>query len=354
MRARNDSRCSGASSRQRCRSVAAQPITEAIGARSSCRDERDEVGAERPEPSKLLRRIPLGRVRAHVLNRETDLPREQRDQVDLVGRERVHRLAGDRKHPKQLRSRRERRDDAGPKPDPGQLLLLRVLRIRVHVAADDRLRLAGHVLEDGARRRPRRSAGVKALCLEAGVGHDDGFVSIDEDDRQALELEDPAELAEEAVERLLLLERGGESARDSVDGLELVGPAPKLVAQLLRLFGTRVGNGRLAPKPRGEPADEQAHEHLETERERDGVQVELAAVTVGTQHLPVRQERRQQERDDEAARDAKADSAFRDRQEERLPDRRIRFPGIEDNHEGAHDRDVERHREVREHALASR
>ena len=230
-------------------------------------------------------------------------------------------------------------------PGPGQFLLLRVLRIRVHVTANDRLRLARYVLEDGARHRPRRSAGIKALCLEAGVGHDDGLVSIDEDDRQALELEDPAELAEEAVERLLLLERGGESARDSVDGLELVGPAPKLVAQLLRLFGTRVGNGRLAPKPRREPADEEAHEHLEAERERDGVQVEVAVVTVGTKHLPVRQERRKEERDDEAARDAEADSAFRDRQEERLPDRRVRLPGVEDDHEGTHDGDVERQRE---------
>ena len=190
--------------------------------------------------------------------------------------------------------------------------------------------------------RPRRSAGIEASCLDARGGHDDGFVSIDEDDRQALELEDAAELAEEAVERFLLLERGCESARDPVDGLELIGSPPQLVAQLLRLSGPRVGHGRLAAKPRREPADEQAHQHLEAERERDGVQVELAVVAVGAKHLPVRQERREEERDDEAARDAEANRAFRDRQEERLPDRRVRLPGVEDDHEGAHDRDVER------------
>ena len=277
------------------------------------RDERDEVGAERREPAKLFRRIALGCVRAHVLNGEADLPREHRDQVGFVGRERVGLGAGDREHPQKLASRREGRDDAGPKPGPGQFLLLRVLRIRVHVAANDRLRLARYVLEDGARHRPRRSAGIEAFGLDAPVRHDDGFVSIDEDDRQALELEDAAQLAEEAVERLVLLERRCESARNPVDGLELIGSPPQLVAQLLRLSGPRVGHGGLAPKPRREPADEQAHEHLEAERERDGVQVEVAVVAVGTKHLPVRQERRKEERDDEAARDAEANRAFRDR-----------------------------------------
>jgi len=146
---------------------------------------------------------------------------------------------------------------------------------------------------------------------------------------------------------------GCESARDPVDGLELVGPPPELVAQLFRLPGARVGHGRLAPKPRREPADEQAHEHFEAERERDGVQGELSAVAVGAKHLPVPKERREEKRNDEAARDPEADGAFRDRQEERLPDRRVRLPGVEDDHEGAHDGDVERQREVRQHALAS-
>jgi hypothetical protein len=207
------------------------------------------------------------------------------------------------------RGARRRGIEARPGPVPSPL----VLRIRVHVAANDRLRLARYVLEDRARRRSRRSAGIEASCLDTPVGHDDGFVSIDEDDRQALELEDAAELAEEAVERFVLLERQCESARNSVDGLELIGSPPQLVAQLLRLSGPRVGHGGLAPKPRREPADEQAHEHLEAERERDGVQVEVAVVAVGTKHLPVRQERRKEERDDEAARDAKANRAFRDR-----------------------------------------
>ena len=63
------------------------------------RDERDEVGAQRREPPQLLDRLPLGLVGADVLDRGRDEAAEQRDELDLLGRERVGLDARERDHP---------------------------------------------------------------------------------------------------------------------------------------------------------------------------------------------------------------------------------------------------------------
>jgi hypothetical protein len=73
-------------------------------------------------------------------------------------------------------------------------------------------------------------------------------------------------------------------------------------------------------------------------------------LAVSAERLPVCQEWCEKKRDDEAAGDAEANGAPGDRQEERLPDRRVRLPGVEDDHEGAD----ERQGGVRQHTAASR
>ena len=113
---------------------------------------------------------------------------------------------------------------------PGELPLLRIARVRVHVSADDGLEVACDVLEHRPRDGPGGPARVQAFRIGARVRHDDRVVTLDEHDGQSLELDDAAELAEEAVERLVLLERRREGARDAVHRLELVGPSTQLVA----------------------------------------------------------------------------------------------------------------------------
>ncbi len=307
-------------------------------------DERDEVGPERREAAQLLRRVALGRVGAHVLHGETDLPAEERDEVDLVGRERMALVAGDREHPERLAARRERRDDARPKPDAGELPLLRIARIRVHVPADDRLSILDDVLEHRARDRARRPTRIEVSGLAPGVRHHDRVLAVHEDDGEAREPEDAAQLAEEAVEGLLLVERGRERAGDPVDRLELVGAAPELVSELLRLDGPRLGGRGFAPEARGEPADGEPDEHLEAERDEDRVEVEVSVVAVGAQRLPEGEERCEEEGDDHSAGDAEADRSLRDGQVEHLPDRRVRLPRVVDDDEHSDDDDVETER----------
>ena len=82
--ARNASRCSALSKRQRSCSVRAAPITAAIGLRSSCEtsETKSARSAERRRSSST--RLPLGLVRADVLHGRRDEAAEQRDELDLL------------------------------------------------------------------------------------------------------------------------------------------------------------------------------------------------------------------------------------------------------------------------------
>ncbi len=317
------------------------------------RDERDEVRAQSREPAELLRRIALGCICAHVLHRETDLPREHGDQARLLVREGIRLRAGDREHPEELLPGRQRRDDPRSQPDTGKLPLLRIARVGIHVAANDGLEVARDVLEHRARDRPGGTPWIQALGIGTRVRHHDRVVTLDEHDGEPLELEDPAELSEEAVEGLVLLERGRERAGNAVHRFELVGSSAQLVAQLLRLGGALVGDARLAAQARGQPADEEAHEDLEAEREGDCVEIEVPVEAIGAQDLSPGEEWRKQERHDDASGDAEPHCALGHGQEESLPDRRVRLPGVEDDDEGPDDRDVEREGGVREHPLCA-
>src|SRR5215207_9212737 len=108
---------------------------------------------------------------ADVLDRVTDLPAEERHEVDLVTIERVGLLARDRHHPEDATARIEWRDDARLEARLGELTLLRVERVRVHVPADDRL-AGDHGLHDRAAQRTARAAREEPTFRAARVCED--------------------------------------------------------------------------------------------------------------------------------------------------------------------------------------
>ena len=197
------------------------------------RDHGDEVGAERREPAQLLGGAALGLVGPDVLDGGRDLAREEHDHLDLLGGEAGPPSRATVSVPERaVRASVERRDDLRrlPRPDPGRR---------------------------GSRRpcRPLRRAASSATSSRSN----------------GTMLE---QLVAERGERLPLVERRAERARRAVDRLEHVGAAPEPVAQVLGLCGTRLGERRLGPQPVDQPADHEADEDLQAERERDVVEVE--------------------------------------------------------------------------------
>jgi hypothetical protein len=124
----------------------------------------------------------------------------------------------------------------------------------------------------------------------------------------------------------------------------LVAPSAKAVAQLLGLGRPGLGDFRLTAQPTRQPADEDSHHALDAERESDSVGAEFAPVAVGAQSLAPREERSEREGQHRAADDAIANGRFGDRQEEDLPDRRIRLVGVVEDDIGGHDPGVEAER----------
>jgi hypothetical protein len=212
MSARNDSRCSADSSCQRARKVTAQPITEALGA---------------------LGGVPLGGVCADVLDCGRELAGELGDQLDFVLAEAVRLFPGDGEDPERLTAERERGHHARLETELGELLFLRVARLVRHVSTHDRLPASEHVFDHGADHGTRDPAREEAVSTAAGIPHDHGLVTLDEDDREAVELEDAPHLAEEPFESLVLFERRSERPGHPVHRLELVAASAEAVAQLL-------------------------------------------------------------------------------------------------------------------------
>jgi hypothetical protein len=155
----------------------------------------------------------------------------------------------DGQDPENLAAKGERRDDARFEAQRGELVLLRVAGVVAHVPADDRLAAGEDVLHDRARDRSSCPAGEELVLAPAGVRHHDRLLAFDDDDGEAVELEDAAHFGQEQTERFLLIERRAQRPRDAIDGLELVGAlrrgtAPGAAARALRR------ESRSAPQPR--------------------------------------------------------------------------------------------------------
>src|SRR2546423_11771541 len=105
-----------------------------------------------------------------------------------------------------------------------------------------------------------------------GRCHDARATVLGKDDRHPLEGEEAAQLADERREGLVELEGRAERTGAPVRGLEDVDPPPERVAQPLRLRRPLLRNAALAPEPQHEPADDQRHDRLDTDLERDMVE----------------------------------------------------------------------------------
>ena len=124
--ARNASRWSGCSSRQRP-AASGRADHRRHRAAQLVRDERDEVGAQRREPPQLLDGAALALVGADVLHGGCGQTPEQADELDLVLRERVRLASADGDEPDRASAREQRRDDPGAHAEREELRLLRVL-----------------------------------------------------------------------------------------------------------------------------------------------------------------------------------------------------------------------------------
>jgi hypothetical protein len=113
----------------------------------------------------------------------------------------------DGQDPENLAAKGERRDDARFEAQRGELVLLRVAGVVAHVPADDRLAAGEDVLHDRARDRSSCPAGEELVLAPAGVPHHDRLLAFDDDDGEAVELEDAAHFGQEQTERFLLIER---------------------------------------------------------------------------------------------------------------------------------------------------
>ena len=275
---RNDSRWSGVSSRQRCCSVRAEPITAAIGRAQLVRDERDEVGAQRREPPQLLDGLALGLVGADVLHGarrragRAGQPARSPPRVNDVrlasGRARASRSSA----PPAAAARRAGSAGRarGTPPPPGYRPL--------DVAPVDRLVRAQQLLQQRSvdRAAPSRAASTSSAPAPAAA-ITWALRLLAEHDRDPVEREQAAHLADERVEGLLELERRAERPGAAVGGLERSARRPSWSRSRSASPPASSATSRLADQAAHEPADDQAHQHLDPELEGDVVDVVAAA-----------------------------------------------------------------------------
>jgi hypothetical protein len=96
-----------------------------------------------------------------------------------------------------------------------------------------------------------------------------------EHDRHPVERQQPTHLADERVERLVELEGRAQRAGAPVRRLEHVRAVPESVPELLGLGRATLGNRGLAPQAVDEPADDQRHQHLDADLQRDVIEAVL-------------------------------------------------------------------------------
>src|SRR5207247_9050230 len=125
-------------------------------------------------------------------------PPEQRDQLDLLVPERIRLAPDERDHADRPRAYEQWRDEPAPEPEREKLRLRRIAQV-LHVLAVDRLPFE-HRVEYRAGRSTRGPRSKDRLRAEACGRDHAGLPLLDEHDREALEVDQAAHLADERAE----------------------------------------------------------------------------------------------------------------------------------------------------------
>ena len=277
--ARNDSRCSGVSVRQRWRSVAAQPTTDAIGPRSSC-ETSETKSARRAERRRSSSAAARSASNARMFSTAVASWRPSSvSEVDLVLRERVRIAPGDGDHAERACPARESGAATRERmPIAGKLeLLVGVVRRLVHVvvhessgrrAALARARLSlerPRSIRSAAARPPRarRRRSTRARPRSARIERDpvEREATSGAPGRRAGR--PPSCSSDDARARAQRLAISSWSAWRPISSRSCLG-----------LGGAGLRAGRLAVELAHEPADDEAGDQLDAERERDVADLE--------------------------------------------------------------------------------
>jgi hypothetical protein len=159
----------------------------------------------------------------------------------------VGRRTHEPEHADRPRPDLQRRQHTAVQPEGEQLLLLGIAR-RLHRPPVDELAVE-HLLQYRSFDGPRGAARKHPIGAAAGDRHHLCASALDEHDRDAVEGDESAQLANERAERLVEVERRRERPRAPVRGLQQVDAAAELVAEALRLGRPRLGHRSLAREP---------------------------------------------------------------------------------------------------------
>ena len=190
---------------------------------------------------------------------------QQGHELDLLLAEGIGLDADDRDHPDRAGADEERRGETAAQAELAELMLFGVGGV-LHVAPVDGLRACQNFLEHRARNgsaRPDREDGVGAGARRR---HHACSAVVGENDRRAVEAEESAQLPNERCEGLVEVERRPERPRAPVGGVEDVHAPAQLVAEALGFAGALLGELGLTSQAVDEPADDQAHQEPEPER----------------------------------------------------------------------------------------
>jgi hypothetical protein len=243
---------------------------------------------------------------------------EQRDELGLLVGERARLGAENGEHPDRACTEEQRCGELAAEAQVGQRALLAVALLE-EVLAHHELP-AEHFLEHRAGDGRARSGWIDRLLAAAGRGHHLRAPVLREDDRGALERDEPAQLADERAERLLDLERRAEGPRAAVRRLEHVDAPAELVAQPLRLHSPARPPDDLRPQVVGKPAHEHSDEKPDAAAEGEHLRRE---VRIGRADLPELGQPEHAERCDahaDAAQHAEAQCRLENRDEDERPE----------------------------------
>jgi len=282
------------------------------------RHQRDEVGAQRRQAPELVRSRPLRFVGADVLDCGRDDPTEQRYEFDLLREECIRLRAHEPEHPDRSGTNLQGRDEPTLQAERKEIFLFRIA-IRLHRRPVDELAFE-HFLQHRPPYRPRGAGREDRVGPPSRDGHHLGAAAFDQDDRDAVEVDQPTELPDEGAERLVDFQRRAEGSRTSVRRLEQVHATAELVPKRLGLAGSRLGDRRFVPQTADEPAHDQAGNEEDAERKGHSVPHEARTAEM-VRAPPLRQDekREQRNRDTCCAEEAVAERALDDDEDQSPP-----------------------------------
>jgi hypothetical protein len=240
----------------------------------------------------------------------------------------------------------ERRDDPAAHAEREQARLLGVLQVG-DVAAHGGLGALDHLAEQVLLEPEARAGRHHLLGGLAGSGDDVRLPVLEQDDRQAAERHEPAQLARERAEGILQVERRAERAGTAVRRVEQVGAAPQLVAQGGGPGRLLLGRAALSGEARHQRPDDQRRDQPRPSLEGDEVAAVADVRDRGAALLEPGRDRNRRHGHADSARQPQHDRSLDDRDQQQLLRRR---PGLvrEEEHEAGDDRRVERQRDEAE------